>query len=98
MKEDDDHETAGSLNGQEGAVDLKDASRRKKKKKKKKPSKVPSSNTRSSEDNIEVMLPFKSYGVCKGSFERCLYIKCAAIQYWKSVMYIPIDLCLIKYN
>lgn len=53
VKEDDDHETAGSLNAQEGAIDLKDASRRKKKKKKKKPCKMTSSNTRSSEDNIE---------------------------------------------
>lgn len=53
VKEDDDHETAGSLNAQDGAIDLKDASRRKKKKKKKKPGKLPSSNTRSSEDNIE---------------------------------------------
>ncbi|XP_014262295.2 transcription factor 25 [Cimex lectularius] len=53
VKEDDDHETAGSLNAQEGAIDVKDASRRKKKKKKKKPCKIPSSNTRSSEDNIE---------------------------------------------
>lgn len=52
VKEDDDHETAGSLNAQEGAIDLKDATRRKKKKKKKKPCKIPS-NTRSSEDNIE---------------------------------------------
>ncbi|KAK9500401.1 hypothetical protein O3M35_001675 [Rhynocoris fuscipes] len=54
VKEDDDHETAGSLNAQEGAIDLKDASRRKKKKKKRKPCKIPqSNNTRSSEDNIE---------------------------------------------
>ncbi|KAF6202235.1 hypothetical protein GE061_004633 [Apolygus lucorum] len=49
----DDNETAGSLNAQDGAIDLRDASRRKKKKKKKKSCKVPSSNTRSSEDNIE---------------------------------------------
>ncbi|CAA9997450.1 unnamed protein product [Nesidiocoris tenuis] len=49
----DDNETAGSLNAHDGAVDLRDASRRKKKKKKKKSCKVPSSNTRSSEDNIE---------------------------------------------
>lgn len=49
----DDNETAGSLNAQDGAIDLKDASRRKKKKKKKKSCKVSSSNTRSSEDNFE---------------------------------------------
>lgn len=53
MKEDDDHETAGSLNAQENAADCKDSSRRKKKKKRKKPGKIPT-NARSSEDNIEV--------------------------------------------
>ncbi|XP_054275813.1 transcription factor 25 [Macrosteles quadrilineatus] len=52
VKEDDDHETAGSLNAQENAADCKDAARRKKKKKRKKHGKVPS-NARSSEDNIE---------------------------------------------
>lgn len=53
VKEDDDHETTGSLNAYEGATnDNRDAARRKKKKKKKKPGKVPN-NARSSEDNIE---------------------------------------------
>lgn len=52
VKEDDDHETAGSLNAQEGATEAKEATRRKKKKKRKKPGKIPS-NARSSEDNIE---------------------------------------------
>lgn len=55
MKEDDDHETAGSLNAQENAAESKDAGRRKKKKKRKKPGKIPT-NARSSEDNIEVGL------------------------------------------
>lgn len=55
VKEDDDHETAGSLNAQENAAESKDAGRRKKKKKRKKPGKIPS-NARSSEDNIEVGL------------------------------------------
>jgi len=54
VKEDDDHETAGSLNAQEGAIDLRDNSRRKKKKKKKKHKMCKMmSNARSSEDNIE---------------------------------------------
>lgn len=52
VKEDDDHETAGSLNAQEGAIEAKEATRRKKKKKRKKPGKIPN-NARSSEDNIE---------------------------------------------
>lgn len=56
VKEDDDHETAGSINAFDGAINLKDSARRKKKKKKRKPGKVSSSNTRSSEDNIEVRL------------------------------------------
>lgn len=52
VKEDDDHETAGSLNAQEGAIEAKETTRRKKKKKRKKPGKIPN-NARSSEDNIE---------------------------------------------
>ncbi|CAB0004480.1 unnamed protein product, partial [Nesidiocoris tenuis] len=59
----DDNETAGSLNAHDGAVDLRDASRRKKKKKKKKSCKVPSSNTRSSEDNIENIINNHPYHV-----------------------------------
>ncbi|KAG8278758.1 hypothetical protein J6590_014315 [Homalodisca vitripennis] len=53
VKEDDDHETAGSLNAQENEAEHKEAARRKKKKKRKKPGKIPN-NARSSEDNIEV--------------------------------------------
>ncbi|XP_075228649.1 nuclear localized protein 1 [Lycorma delicatula] len=52
VKEDDDHETTGSLNAYEGATNDNRDARRKKKKKKKKPGKVPN-NARSSEDNIE---------------------------------------------
>lgn len=55
VKEDDDHETAGSLNAQDGATEAKEATRRKKKKKRKKPGKIPN-NARSSEDNIEVIM------------------------------------------
>lgn len=61
VKEDDDHETAGSLNAQEQAAESKDAAaRRKKKKKRKKPGKLPT-NARSSEDNIEVINPSDMY-------------------------------------
>uniref|UniRef100_A0A1B6CWB0 Transcription factor 25 n=1 Tax=Clastoptera arizonana TaxID=38151 RepID=A0A1B6CWB0_9HEMI len=52
VKEDDDHETTGSLNAHENNLQGKDAIRKKKKKKKKKPGKGPC-NARSSEDNIE---------------------------------------------
>ncbi|RZF32605.1 hypothetical protein LSTR_LSTR011052 [Laodelphax striatellus] len=52
VKEDDDHETAGSLKACDGTNDARDVTRRKKKKKKKKTGKMPN-NARSSEDNIE---------------------------------------------
>jgi len=56
VKEDDDHETTGSVNKKDEnnmSCD-KENIRRKKKKKRKKSGKVLSSHTRSSEDNVEV--------------------------------------------
>lgn len=55
VKEDDDHETTGSLNASEAGGENKDAQKRKKKKKKKKCSSK-AQNPRSSEDNFEVSL------------------------------------------
>lgn len=55
VKEDDDHETTGSVNQKdESMLCDKENIRRKKKKKRKKSGKVLSSHTRSSEDNVEV--------------------------------------------
>uniref|UniRef100_A0A8D8S1J2 Transcription factor 25 n=1 Tax=Cacopsylla melanoneura TaxID=428564 RepID=A0A8D8S1J2_9HEMI len=52
VKEDDDHETTGSINASEAGGENKDAQKRKKKKKKKKCSSK-AQNPRSSEDNFE---------------------------------------------
>ncbi|KAL1456324.1 hypothetical protein WDU94_001063 [Cyamophila willieti] len=52
VKEDDDHETTGSVNASEAGGENKDAQKRKKKKKKKKCSSK-AQNPRSSEDNFE---------------------------------------------
>jgi hypothetical protein len=55
VKEDDDHETTGSVNKKDENISCdKENIKRKKKKKRKKSGKVLSTNTRSSEDNIEV--------------------------------------------
>lgn len=62
VKEDDDHETTGSVNKKdENASYDKENIRRKKKKKRKKSGKVLSSHTRSSEDNVEVC---RQYRLC----------------------------------
>lgn len=55
VKEDDDHETTGSVNKNDENMSCdKENIRRKKKKKRKKSGKVLSSHTRSSEDNVDV--------------------------------------------
>lgn len=57
VKEDDDHETTGSLKkGDDHLLCDKENIRRKKKKKRKKSCKVLSSHTRSSEDNFDVYI------------------------------------------
>lgn len=73
VKEDDDHETTGSVNKKDENMSCdKENNRRKKKKKRKKSGKVLSSHTRSSEDNVEVsQMPENCF--CQGEFMSILF-------------------------